>query len=107
MPGTVVLNPAMVDGYGNPISVIRDEAVGVNRLLVSGETTKKQHIRLFDADGNSVYVAVDSGMMSLAVRDEDQLSVLNLMFRELKKIRKHLAILTEENIDDNDMEDED
>lgn len=37
MPGVVVLNPATVDGYGNPISVTRDEGEHVNRLLVSGK----------------------------------------------------------------------
>lgn len=40
MPGTVVLNPAMVDGYGNPISFTRDEGMDANRLLVSGLVTK-------------------------------------------------------------------
>ena len=37
MPGVVVLNPATVDGYGNPISVTRDETIGANRLLTSSQ----------------------------------------------------------------------
>jgi len=39
MPGTVVLNPATVDGYGNPISFTRDAGKDANRLLVSSVTT--------------------------------------------------------------------
>lgn len=94
-----------MDGYGNPISVTRDEGAGVNRLLVSGVSTGRSHVRLFDEDGNPVTIVTDGSQLHISVRDEEQLSVMHLMLLELKKIRMHLQMMSEEEIDDTDVED--
>ena len=105
MPGVVVLNPATVDGYGNPISVTRDGYV--NRLLTSAKVTGQPHVELFDADGNPVKIITHPGFNQLAVNDQEQIDLLGCIYSELKKIRMHISLLTEENIENNDVEDDD
>lgn len=59
MPGVVVLNPATVDGYGNPISVTRDESKDVNRIYSSTVVEGQAHVELFDANENPVTVLLN------------------------------------------------
>jgi len=106
MPGVVVLNPATVDGYGNPISVTRDEASQVNRLLTSTDITGQPHVELFDANGNPVTV-ITAPFNQLAVNDQEQIDLLGCIYAELKKIRMHMSLMTEEKIENNDVEDDD
>jgi len=60
MPGVVVLNPATVDGYGNPISITRDYDRDINRLLTSGVVENfPAKIIATDGYGNPISVSRD------------------------------------------------
>jgi len=107
MPGTVVLNPAAVDGYGNPISVERDVHRGVNRVLTTTKVEGQPHIELFDASGNPVTIYTDGGRFTISVRDEEQLDYLHKIHIQLKKMNHYLSHMVDEDLDDNDVEDED
>lgn len=55
MSGTVVLNPATVDGYGNPISIARDDGRGVNRVFTTSTIENiPDTITVIDGYGNPI-----------------------------------------------------
>jgi hypothetical protein len=99
MPGTIVLNPATVDGYGNPISVERDENRGVNRVFGTTKIEGQPHIELFDANGNPVSTGVDGNNIMLFVRDEEQLSLLYDISNQIKKMTFYLSQIVDQEED--------
>lgn len=107
MSGTIVLNPATVDGYGNPISLERDESRGVNRVFGTTIVEGQPHVELYDASGNPVKIGTENGFYAIFVRDEEQLDVLKSILVQLKVMNKHLMSLSEFEVEDEDeMEDE-
>lgn len=103
MTGVVLLNPATVDGYGNPISLTRDG--DVNRLLASSIVEGSPSFRLFDANSNPVDIILEGNSISLGVKDTEQNDLLHGILRELKRMNKYMHYLVEERVDDEDLED--
>lgn len=54
-----VIQSIGMDGYGNPISVTRDESKGINRTYTSTVVEGQAHVELFDANGNPVTVLLN------------------------------------------------
>lgn len=95
-----------MDGYGNPISVTRDESAGVNRLLVSTTISGNPPFRLFDTSGNPVDVYADGGQFMMATRDLEQTDLLHKILKEMRKMNKYMYYMMEEEVKDDDIEGE-
>lgn len=104
MPGVFILNPAMVDGYGNKASITTD-GDGINRLYTSTTTEGQSNTELFDAAGNPITIIDYLGTVQLSVSDQEQISLLEIISVELKKIRFHLSLMTEHDVYNNEEDD--
>jgi glucokinase len=50
---------------------------------------------LVNIDGEIVKIGTEGGVVSVTVRDEDQLELLQKMLDVLQKIERHMSVMTE------------
>ena len=93
------------DGYGNAVGVEYDEGKRVNRLLTTAKFLTPQPNLITNKEEAPVIIHRHGDNLSLGVHDQEIYGVMVCVLEELKKIRMHLQIMTEERIDIHDVED--
>lgn len=63
-------------------------------------------IEIVNEDGDKVIVNSDGNLYAVSIRDEEQLSLLYKVYKEMKKMNFYLSQLVDQELEDQDMEED-
>lgn len=62
-------------------------------------------VKLYDANGNEITTMTDNNNIFIAIRDDEQLDILQNILTELRKLNMQLMFITENKLEGTDVED--